>query len=349
MASASQRELLLLLLVLAASCLSAASAAFAFPSQAALQQSERKDGRSSSSMMRMRTAAAVSSSTCRWRWRSQGTYHYHSSSSSSRTALFGRASAVREKTKSKTDLRKAKIYAQYGKKILMAAKGIGGGDLSVNRILAELVASAKRENVPADNIARAIKKGSSASSASTDNYVESVFECYGFSSEGGGGSATFVINVLTDNGNRAAADVKSTVKKNDGKVAQSGSVLFSYDKKGCLKGTGKCSEEQLLEVAIDAGCDDMEFLPYSSEDDDKDDDDEEVDGGGIVYVAPGDLSRMKEAMKAVLKLDPITSFVHVPKAPVMLSDVDYEANLLLIEALEALDDVDSVEHNMLNE
>ena len=94
------------------------------------------------------------------------------------------------------------------------------------------------------NINRAIKK---AAEAATGDFSESTFEAYGF------GGASFVINVLSDNSNRSTADVKSTVGKLNGKMAESGSVLFMYDRKGKIEVPVVLDEEELLEAAIGAG------------------------------------------------------------------------------------------------
>ena len=101
-----------------------------------------------------------------------------------------------------------------------------------------------------DNINRAIKR---ATETDTANFSESTFEAYGF------GGASLVINVLSDNANRATADVKSTVNKRGGKIAEMGSVLFMYDRKGRIEVPAVIDEEELLMAAIDAGCDDMEL------------------------------------------------------------------------------------------
>jgi transcriptional/translational regulatory protein YebC/TACO1 len=98
---------------------------------------------------------------------------------------------------------------------------------------------------------RAIKR---ASEAATGDFSESTFEAYGF------GGASFVINVLSDNSNRAVSDVKSTVNKRNGKIAEAGSVLFMYDRKGKVEVRAEIDEEALLEAAIDAGCEDMALV-----------------------------------------------------------------------------------------
>jgi transcriptional/translational regulatory protein YebC/TACO1 len=104
------------------------------------------------------------------------------------------------------------------------------------------------------NINRAIKK---ASEGNVGDFAESTFEAYGF------GGASFVINVLSDNNNRATSDVKSCVNKRNGKIAEQGSVLFMYDRRGKLEVDARLDEESLMEAAIEAGCEDMELLEVS--------------------------------------------------------------------------------------
>ena len=240
----------------------------------------------------------------------------------------GRAAAVRAATKAKTDSKKAKINAIYGKKLIMAVKEGGSPDPNSNRMLADVIKSAKANSVPMDNINRAIKK---ASEGNAGDFKDSTFEAYGL------GGASMVINVLTDNNNRATADVKAAVNKRDGKIAEQGSVLFMYDRKGKIEVDGELDEETVLEAAIEAGCDDYELAPGDEE------------GTTIVYTDPKEVSAMVEAVK---KLDSDKevkfSLVYVSKAPVEVSDEDFEKNMQIIDALEDLDDVDSVEHNMSN-
>jgi len=117
-----------------------------------------------------------------------------------------------------------------------------------------MISSSSRTVLLSQNINRAIKR---ASEAATGDFSESTFEAYGL------GGASFVINVLSDNANRATADVKSAVGKNNGKMAESGSVLFMYDRKGKIVVPAALDEEALLEAAIEAGCEDMELLEVS--------------------------------------------------------------------------------------
>ena len=251
-------------------------------------------------------------------------------SSSAVSPLFmGRAAAVRAKTKGKTDAIKAKVNGLFGKKIIMCVKQ-GGPDPDGNRALDDLIRQAKNNNVPADNISRAIKR---ASEANTGDFSERTFEAYG------AGGASMVINVLTDNDNRANADVRTAVGKNNGKMAEQGSVLFMYDRKGKLEVPSAVDEEALMEAAIEADIDDYELIS------------EEVEDGeiSIIYVEPSDTNNMFEVLKGMgfekgVKME----LGYVTKAAVEVSNEDYEFNMKIIDALEDLDDVDSVEHNMSN-
>mmetsp|Transcript_34514 Transcript_34514/g.51219 ORF Transcript_34514/g.51219 Transcript_34514/m.51219 type:complete len:173 (-) Transcript_34514:419-937(-) len=135
----------------------------------------------------------------------------------STTLFMGRAAAVRAATKSKTDAKKAKTNAVFGKKILMAIKNGGSADPDVNTELREMIKQAKANSVPIDNINRNIKK---ATEQKVGDFSQSTFEAYGF------GGASMIINVLSDNANRASADVKNAINKKDCKLAESGSVLF---------------------------------------------------------------------------------------------------------------------------
>lgn len=177
------------------------------------------------------------------------------------------------------------------------------------------------------NINRVIKR---ATEGNAGDFSESTFEAYGF------GGASFVINVLSDNANRANADVRSTVNKRNGKMAEQGSVLFMYDRKGRVDVPALLDEEVLLDAAINADIED--FLLEEGDD----------EGTSVVFVEPTDTAAMAEAIKSLGHGEVKTSLVYVSKAPVECSEEDFEKNMQVIEALEDLDDVDSVEHNMSN-
>lgn len=262
------------------------------------------------------------------------TIHDTENGRNSNTALcMGRAAAVRAATKGKTDAKKAKMNALYGKKIIMAVKQGGSSDPNANRQLEVVIKAAKQNSVPVDNINRAIKR---ASEANTGDFTESTFEAYGF------GGASFVINVMTDNANRANADVRNAVGKRNGKMAEAGSVLFLYDRKGRLEVENTIlDEEAVLEAAIEAGCEEMELeIQEANEDID-------VPASSVVWSDPSETGLMVDALQS-LGHEPKMSLSYVSKAPVECSEKDFEKNMAIVDALEDLDDVDSVEHNMSN-
>jgi transcriptional/translational regulatory protein YebC/TACO1 len=147
--------------------------------------------------------------------------------------------------------------------------------------------------------------------------------------------------VLTDNNNRASADVKACVGKRQAKMAESGSVLFMYDKKGVITvpSSSTIDEEKLLDAAIEQGVEN-DFSVESGEDENTWD----------VYMDPKETGVMMEAIKSLgYEADKLKMALrHISKAPVEVSDGDFEKNMAIIDALEELDDVDSVEHNMSN-
>jgi len=187
---------------------------------------------------------------------------------------------------------------------------------------------AKANSVPADNIARAIKR---ASEKDVGDYAESTFEAYGF------GGASFIINVLSDNPNRSSADVKNAVNKNDGKMAEQGSVTFMYDLKGKIAVPAVVDEDDLLMAAIDADIDDVELAEGDAE------------GTSIVYTDPKEAGAVFDVVKGLgFEEGSNMSLVHISKAPIECSEEDFEKNMIIMDALEEFDDVDNVEHNMTN-
>jgi YebC/PmpR family DNA-binding regulatory protein len=179
------------------------------------------------------------------------------------------------------------------------------------------------------NINRAIKR---ATEKDAGDFSEATFEAYGH------GGASLIVNVLSDNSNRSTADVKSAISKNKGKMAESGSVLFMYDLKGKIViPSTDVDEEALLMSAIENDVSDMELVEGEEE------------GTSIVYTDPKETAAMFEAVKAMgLDAGAKMSLSYVSKAPVECSDEDFDKNMAIIDALEELDDVDSVEHNMSN-
>jgi len=152
--------------------------------------------------------------------------------------------------KGKEDAKKAKVFTKLGRYIMVAAKE-GGADPDYNPALKAAIDKAKAENMPNDNIDRAIKKGSGELGA--DNFEEIIYEGYGPA-----GIAVFV-QCLTDNRNRTAPDVRHAFDKCGGNMGQSGCVTFMFDKKGMLaiERTDSIDEDELTMLAIDLGAEDF--------------------------------------------------------------------------------------------
>jgi YebC/PmpR family DNA-binding regulatory protein len=237
--------------------------------------------------------------------------------------LWGRRAAKIANTKNRSDLRRSKVYARFGKKIIMAVKAGGSADESANLMLRDVIREARAANVPTTNIERAIKR---ASDSDTADFKESTFEAYG---KGGAG---IVITVLTDNNNRATSDVKSTITHSGLTFASPGSVMFNFKRLGALVCAQPVSEDTAIEAAMEAGVDDVEV--------------KEGDGGWLVLTDPKDLVPLKAALAAKGVECGEVKLVYHPTAAVECSDADAEFNEAAIERLEDLDDVDAVAHNM---
>lgn len=244
----------------------------------------------------------------------------------------GRAANVRAHTKARTDAAKAKNNGRYAKKIIVAVKA-GGPDPAANRQLAQVIADAKVANVPKDIISRNIEK---ASSSATVDFKESVFEFYGH------GGVGLLVYVLTDNDNRAAADVNLVAKKQLLKAAAMNSVKFKFNRMIRFDIPMRIEEDALMEMCLESNVDDYKLHT-------------EANGGVLcpteeghssIYVNLNDLSAMRDVF-AARKIPAQSRLVSVPvDGFVSLDDASFDANMAAIDAFEALDDVDVVEHNI---
>lgn len=240
--------------------------------------------------------------------------------------LWGRRSAKIALTKGRSDMLKAKTYARFGKKIIMAVKAGGSTDETANLQLREVVREAKQANVPNANIERAIKRGGDSSSA---DFKESVFEAYG---KGGAG---IMVTVLSDNANRASSDVKSTISRAGFTNASPGSVGFNFQRMGAIVCPKEVSEDVALEAAMEAGADDV-IVKEGDE-----------DGEWLVLTETQHLTALKTALISKGVECGETKLVFHPMNTVDCSEADEEFNLLAIHKIEDLDDVDSIAHNMI--
>src|SRR5438874_13572007 len=150
--------------------------------------------------------------------------------------------------KGKQDAQKAKLFGKLAREITVAAK-LGTPDPAMNPRLREAMVAARQENMPKDNIERAIKK---ALGGEGDNYDEIRYEGYG------PGGVAIIVEALTDNRNRAASDIRSYFTKAGGNLGETGSVAFMFDRTGVIEYDAKvASDEAMLEAAIEAGADDV--------------------------------------------------------------------------------------------
>jgi len=233
----------------------------------------------------------------------------------------------------KTALAYAKKASYIGKKVVVAVKASGDGDPNSNRALAAVMREANALDVPKDVVDRNIKK---ALDPVTADYKELTYEAYGF------GGVGLVVNVLSDNNNRAVSDIGTVLKKAGCKVATPGSVTFNFARKGRLCLSQPIEEEKLIDLAIEAGVEgDVEL--QEPDPDGRNDDPEKVKA--VVITEPAELGMVQAALQDV-DIDCSGSLIHLPLAPVEVSEEDEEANYACIDKLEELDDVTNVEHNM---
>jgi len=227
--------------------------------------------------------------------------------------------------KEKTDAQRAKIFTKIGKEMAVAVKE-GGPDPIANSKLAALIAKAKANNVPNDNIDRIIKKASSADSA---DYEEIVYEGYGPC------GVAVIVETTTDNRNRTASDVRHYFDKFGGNLGTTGCVSFMFTEKGVIviEADDKIDEDQLMEDALEAGAAD-----FASE-----------DGAFEISTEPEDLNAVREALEAKGYTIASADTDKVPSSYVSLTGEDDVKNMTkLIEALEDNDDVIEVYHNWEN-
>lgn len=223
-----------------------------------------------------------------------------------------------KRAKAVTDSRRGKLFSRIAKEITIAAKA-GGGNPDMNPRLRTILLKAREANLPAENIDRAIKKGTGEIEGQMIEQI--VYEGYGPAGVG------LIVEVATDNKNRAASDVRSTFSKHGGNLAQSGAVSFQFTHCGqFLIGKGAVTEDRLMEIALEAGADDVR----SSDD-------------GFELVCPIAAFYSVSAALEQAGIKPESGeIVYLPNVPVPLSEADAAKVEALIEALEELDDVQHV-------
>ena len=227
-----------------------------------------------------------------------------------------------KRKKGAIDAKRGKIFTRLIKEITVAARA-GGGDPEGNPRLRTAVLAAKVENMPKDNITRAIKKGTGEIAGEV--YDEIMYEGYG------PGGVAVLVECMTDNRNRTVADVRHFFAKNNGNLGESGCVSWMFDKKGLiLVEKGKTSEEELFDMALEAGAEDMV----------------EEESEFQIFTAPEDFEAVRTALEGqgVALVDASVSMV--PKNTVEVVDEKVGRSLMkLMESLEDHDDVQNVYSN----
>jgi YebC/PmpR family DNA-binding regulatory protein len=223
--------------------------------------------------------------------------------------------------KGATDAKRGKIFTRLIKEITIAAKG-GGGDPDGNPRLRTAILAAKAENMPADNIKRAIQRGTGELEGLS--YDEIVYEGYG------PGGVAIMVQVLTDNKNRAVSEIRHAFTKNNGNLGESGSVGYLFAKKGLIiVDKAKVNEDKLTEIALEAGADDLS---------------DEGDTWEVI-TGPKEYDAVLEAIKAA-KITPEHSEVTMIASTYQkLEGAQAAAMMRLLEVLEDLDDTQNVYTN----
>lgn len=224
--------------------------------------------------------------------------------------------------KAASDAAKGKVFSKLAKEIMVAAR-ISGGDPGANITLRSLIQKARGVNMPADNIDRAIKKGTGEIAGAAMEEV--VYE--GFAA----GGASLIVACLTDNRNRTAAEVRHLFSKHGGNLGQQGSVSRNFSRKGQLYVDASAIEEdRLLELALDAGAEDVQRSGDEFE----------------VITDPYDFHQVVEKLTAAgIKLGE-NEITMIPTLTVAITDKDQAAQLIkFVGALEELDDVQNVYSN----
>lgn len=233
-----------------------------------------------------------------------------------------------KRQKARVDAVKGKVFAKVSREIMVAARQ-GLPDPEANFQLRTAIEKAKAAGVPNDNIERAIAKGSGQAGAGGDELEAIRYEGYG------PGGVAVLIEALTDNRNRTAADLRAAFSKNGGNLGETGCVSWMFEQKGVVGVVGPIADEDaLLEAALEGGAESYEMA--------------EVDEtqGAEVYCAPTDLEQLSTALKQQGYTLAQVELRWIPGNSLEVTDFDQARSLLkLMDALEDLDDVQSVTAN----
>lgn len=230
-------------------------------------------------------------------------------------------SSIKHK-KGAQDAKRGKIFSKIIKEITVAARS-GGGDPEINPTLRTAITKAKAENMPKDNIERAIKKGTGEIGGV--DYIELTYEGYG------PGGVAILIETLTDNKNRTAADIRSIFTKQGGNLGENGCVSYLFQRKGIITfNAEQYSEDEILEAALEAGAEDVSSS------------DEEIE----VITSPDDFLSVSDALEEAGYKSERAEVTMVPEATLTLDNETTAKALRLIERIDDNEDVKSVSTNL---
>lgn len=232
--------------------------------------------------------------------------------------------ATTKHKKAAIDAKRGKLFARLIKNIEVAAR-TGGGDPAGNPTLFDAIQKAKKNSVPADNIDRAVKRGSGAEAGGA-NYETIMYEGYG------PGGVAFYVECLTDNRNRAASDVRLAFTRSGGSMADPGSVAFLFSRRGVIEvpSTEGVTEDTIMEAVLEAGAEEVI----------------DMGEGFVIECAPADLVPVRSALQDA-GIDYDSAEVHFVAATEVEMDLEGATKVnKLIDALDDSDDVQNVFHNM---
>ena len=223
------------------------------------------------------------------------------------------------------DQARGKVFQKLAKEIMVAAKG-GSPDPNQNAALRLAVDKAKAQNMPKDNIQKAIEKATGTTDGA--NYENVRYEGYGPN------GVAFMVDCLTDNRNRTASQVRSSFTKAGGNLGTDGSVSYMFERKGSIVIPSEYNEEEMMMVALDAGADDFET----------------VENNYVITTNQSSFISIRDALEAAgVKEFLECELTYVPNMEVSLAGEAAEKVMNLVDTLEDLDDVQDVYYNLKEE
>jgi len=234
-----------------------------------------------------------------------------------------------QRTKGAQDAKRGKVFTKIAREIIVAVKEGGSGDPANNSRLAAAIAKAKAANMPNDNIKRTVERA--AGSGNADNYERVTYEGYGPR------GVAVIVDAMTDNRNRIAAEVRLNFDKYGGNLGTSGCVSWSFDRKGVIiinNEEGNLDEEAVLNDALEAGADDIEI----------------DDGIFEIYTPPDGFSAVSGALEGIGYSFLSAQIEMVPQNYITLTDpADIKNMTKMLELMEDNDDIQDVWHNAVFE